>query len=91
MMLALRVEFLEIKNALIKHVFAYGPENNNLIGFQNETNEYVVPQRRGQTGYRRNKCRDCDVKNLRCYHCFSCGAMDHRMVACPKRVGMKKN
>ena len=89
-MLSIRPELLEIKNVLQPGLPSEKSDGNNSTGFRNGNSRYVVPQRRGQMG-RRNKCIDCDKKNIRCFHCFSCGATDHMMFACPDRVFEQKN
>ena len=82
-MAAIRAQFSEIKNSLVK------PESH----YQNKDSlpaTYIPPQRRygGSYGseYTQKRCSKClTEKRTRCFHCFGCGSTEHRLFRCPNQ------
>ena len=60
--------------------------------FDKKKHDEMGNRQRGHETFQRNKkrCPECEMKNYwRCFHCFICCSVDHRMNVCPERNKQK--
>ena len=75
-MMALRADINEIKSAIFGKSVNVDGQGENTVNISNNNSN---------RNKRSKRCQMCEKKNWwRCYHCFVCGASDHRMNVCPK-------
>ena len=79
-MAAIRAQLSEIKDVLGKADLRYS-QNKEILPAM-----YIPPHRRYGGEYSRKKCVKCETeKKIRCFHCFGCGSVEHRVFRCPNK------
>lgn len=44
-----------------------------------------VKQKKPFVRFKFIKCKDCEASGMKCFHCTTCGALDHKRDQCPKK------